>query len=209
MNAAPAPQHARPRGARSATKGDRRYRQLMDSAARLFHEKGYSSTSLQDLADAVGLQKGSLYHYIDSKEDLLFAILEDTHAFFLDLVATADEHAGTAAQRLGELLYRHARYATEHSDVVAVYYRERSALSRALQERIVATRDAYENALRRIVAEGQAGGEFHPSPDPKLAVFGLLGTINWTNQWYRPEGERSPEEIARELSRMAVRSLLP
>lgn len=183
--------------------------QIFETAARLFYEKGYAATSLQDLAHAVGLQKGSLYYYIDSKKDLLFAITDYAHTFFAELTENARAEGGTPLQTLERMLFQHARFAAEHFHVTAVFYNERSALGGEHQERIVATRDAYEKSLRRLVRSGQDVGEIAPDLDPRLAVFGVLGTINWIHQWYRPGGELPPAEIASALSRQAVRSLLP
>lgn len=183
--------------------------QIFETAARLFYEKGYTATSLQDLAHAVGLQKGSLYYYIDSKKDLLFAITDYAHRFFVELTENAKDEGGTPLQTLERMLFQHARFAAEHFHVTAAFYNERSALSEEYQERIVATRDAYETSLRRLVRSGQDAGEFAADLDPRLAVFGVLGMINWIHQWYRPGGSLSPAEIAAALSRQAVRSLLP
>ncbi|MEU2600985.1 TetR/AcrR family transcriptional regulator [Streptomyces hirsutus] len=183
--------------------------QIFETAARLFYEKGYAATSLQDLANAVGLRKGSLYYYIDSKKDLLFAITDYAHTFFVELTENAKAEGGTPLQTLERMLLQHARFAAEHFHVTAAFYNERSALSDEYRERIVATRDAYEASLRGLVRSGQESGEIAADLDPRLAVFGVLGMINWIHQWYRPGGSLSPAEIAAALSRQAVRSLLP
>jgi AcrR family transcriptional regulator len=191
------------------TKAEARYDQIYETAARLFHEKGYGSTSLQDLATAVGLQKGSLYHYIDSKEDLLYGITEYAHNFFIDLVRGVNEADRSPLEGIEATLRLHAEFAAEHFHVTAAFYRDRSALSADRQERIVATRDAYEKALRRLIREGQAAGQIAEDLDPKLAVLGILGMINWINQWYNPDGPLTPSDIADAFCKMCVRALLP
>lgn len=192
---------------RTPTKGDRRYDQLYEAAAELFYQKGYASTSLQDLADAIGLQKGSLYHYIDSKEDLLFGIAQYSHEFFTELVVSQDATSGKPSERLTWLLFGHAKFAVENFHTQAAFYNERQNLSIERQNMIMEIRDTYEKLLRDLVEEGQACGEFIPTLPPKIAVFGMLGMINWINIWYQPSGELTADEIAAAFSAMAVRSI--
>lgn len=194
---------------RGPSKGDRRNAQIFEAAARLFSEKGYAATSLQDLADAVGLQKGSLYHYIDSKEDLLRSIMEYTHTFFMDLVASHSDLNGSAAERLEETLYRHAAFAAEHHLLSAVFYNERATLAPEDAAKVIATRDRYEDLIRGLIKEGVRVGEFAEDLDVKVASLGLLGMVNWIHYWYKPDGPLSRHEIAHALSRQAVQSLRP
>lgn len=196
-----------PRRRQSPTKTDQRYDQIYETAARLFYEKGYASTSLQDLANAVGLQKGSLYHYINSKEDLLFGITEYAHNFFLELVGGIDDTALTPLETIERTLRLHAEFAAEHFHVTAAFYNDRSALSEDRQHRVIETRDAYEAKLRQLVIEGQETGEIAADLDPRMAVFGILGMINWINQWYRPDGQFSAKEIGAAFATMSVRAL--
>lgn len=203
------PERAWPRRKVGPSKADARYDQIYETAARLFYEKGYAATSLQDLANAVGLQKGSLYYYIDSKEDLLYGITDYAHTFFTDLVEQARDEGASPAEGLRRLLHRHAKFAAEHFHVTAAFYNERGALAPERQAVIVQTRDAYEASLRAYVKQGQEAGEFSAELDPKIAVFGILGMINWMYQWYRPGGGLTPQELADALSAQAVRSLMP
>jgi AcrR family transcriptional regulator len=198
-----------PRRPSTPSKADERYAQIYETAARLFYEKGYARTSLQDLANAVGLQKGSLYHYIDSKEDLLFGVTEYAHAFFLSLVEGIDQEELTPLARLERTLRRHAEFAAEHFHVTAAFYNDRASLSLERQQRVVETRDAYEAKLRQLVRDGQAAGQIAEDLNPRMAVFGVLGMVNWINQWYRPDGPLSAGEIADVFATMCVRALLP
>lgn len=198
-----------PRRRSGPTKADKRSDQIYETAARLFYEKGYGSTSLQDLANEVGLQKGSLYHYIDSKQDLLFEISEYAHRFFLELLGDIDTPGLSPLEKIERTLRLHAEFAAERFHVTAAFYNDRSALSEDRQRRIIATRDAYEKKLRDLVSEGQERGEIAADLDPRMAVFGVLGMINWINHWYRPGGALSPKEIASSFASMSVRALKP
>lgn len=192
---------------RGLSKGERRREQLYEAAARLFYEKGYANTSLQDLADAVGLQKGSLYHYIDSKQDLLFGVTRYSHEFFTELVVSAAGESGSPSERLRETLFRHTKFAVENFHTQAAFYNERSNLSPDRQRAVLEIRDAYEHLLRDLVQQGRDTGEILASVEPKLAVFGLLGMINGINSWYRPDGQFDAETIADAFSDMALRSI--
>ena len=198
-----------PRRPSVPSRADERYAQIYETAARLFYEKGYTRTSLQDLANAVGLQKGSLYHYIASKEDLLFGITEYAHNFFLVLVNSIDEHDLSPLAKIERTVRVHAEFAAAHFHVSAAFYNDRSALSPERQQRVIRTRAAYEAKLRQLVRDGQAVGEVATDLDPRMAVFGILGMINWINHWYRPGSTMSPQEIARVFATMCVRTLLP
>lgn len=196
-----------PRRRPAPSKTDERYDQIYETAARLFYEKGYASTSLQDLANAVGLQKGSLYHYISSKEDLLFGITEYAHSFFLELVEGTEDPDLSPLENLERTFRAHAEFAAEHFHVTAAFYNDRSALSLERQQRVVQTRDAYEGKLRQLVRDGQAAGEIAADLDPRMAVFGVLGMINWINQWYRPNGPTTPAQIADTFASLSARAL--
>jgi AcrR family transcriptional regulator len=191
------------------SKADERYAQIYETAARLFYEKGYARTSLQDLATAVGLQKGSLYHYIDSKQDLLFGITEYAHAFFLQRVAEIDGSQLSPLAELERTIGRHAEFVATNFHITAVFYNERNELSRERQDRVVRTRDNYESRLRQLVRYGQAAGEIAADLNPRIAVLGILGMVNWMHQWYRADGSWSSEEIARSFATMCVRALRP
>lgn len=194
---------------RAARRSDERYEQIYETAARLFYEKGYANTSLQDIASAVGLQKGSLYHYITSKEDLLHGITEYAHEFFARLTEAADESGVTVMAEIERRLRLHAEFTARHFHITAVFYNERAALSPDRQERVLRTRDAYEGRLRQLVRDGQAAGEIAADLDPRMAVFGILGMVNWITHWYRPGGPLGPEQIGDIFSTMGVRALLP
>src|SRR3954463_16258741 len=98
----------------------RRQQEILEAAARVFHEKGYESTSIQDIADAVGILKGSLYYYITSKEDLLFEILQSVHEEALENLAQIDATPGDALQRLRAFVTMHFTFNAEHLVKVAV-----------------------------------------------------------------------------------------
>jgi len=181
--------------------------QLLESALRLFKEKGYHHTSMQDLADALDMQKGSLYYYIDSKEELLRRLLERATSF---LAFQIDDIYGSdlpPADKLRWALENHGETMMAQLDLVAVYLQEYRNLPAERLEEALAVRKHYERMLMQIVEDGIAGGDFRPV-NVKMTVFGLLGMLNWTHQWFSPEGEFSAHEIATMLADLALCGLL-
>jgi AcrR family transcriptional regulator len=180
--------------------------QLLETATRLFKEKGYHNTSMQDLADALGLQKGSLYYYIESKEELLRKLLERATSFLafqIDEIYAADL---PPAQKLTWAMENHATTMMEHLDLVAVYLQEYRNLPPERLEEALAVRKHYEQILTQILEDGIATGDFRPV-DVKMAVFGILGMLNWTHQWFSPDGQLSSQQVAATLSDLALYGL--
>lgn len=181
--------------------------ELLETATRLFKEKGYHNTSMQDLADALGLKKGSLYYYIKSKEELLCRLLETVTSFLavqIDGIYTTNL---PPSEKLRWALENHAVTMMEHLDLVAIYLHEYRNLPPGRLEEALAVRKHYERVLMQIVEDGIAAGDFRPV-NVKMAVFGLLGMVNWTNQWFSPGGQFSSKEIARTLANLALHGLV-
>ena len=181
--------------------------QLLETATHLFKEKGYHNTSMQDLADALGLQKGSLYYYIESKEELLRRLLEQATSFLATQVD--DIHASDLPppEKLRWALQAHAVAVMEHLDLVWVYLHEYRNLPPQHLEQALAVSKDYERVLTQIVEDGTVSGDFRPV-SARMAVFGLLGMVNWTHQWFSAEGPFSSQEVAANLADLALHGLL-
>jgi len=180
--------------------------QLLETATLLFKEKGYHNTSMQDLADALGLQKGSLYYYIDSKEELLRELLEQATSI---LDAHIDEiYAAhlSASEKLRRALENHGQAIMDHLNLVTVYLQEYRSLPPERLEEVLVAREHYEERLMQILQDGITSGEFNPV-DVKMTVFGFVGMLNWTHQWFSPEGELTSEEIAAILADLALQAV--
>lgn len=173
-----------------------RSEEIRRTAARIFHEKGYDATSIQDIADAVGILKGSLYYYIDSKEDLLFDVIRSAHDRGLQDATTWGNSDAPPSEMLRAAIRQHVISNLSRLIEVGVFFHDFRSLSAERRTRIIADRDFYDSRLRQIVIDGQAAEEFDPGQDPKLVVLGMLGMMNWVYQWYSPDGPQSPEDIA-------------
>ena len=180
--------------------------QLLETATLLFKEKGYHNTSMQDLADALGMQKGSLYYYINSKEELLRELLEQATSILgahIDEIYAADL---SASEKLRRALENHGQAIMDHLNLVTVYLQEYRSLPLERLEEVLVAREHYEERLMQILQDGITSGEFNPV-DVKMTVFGFLGMLNWTHQWFSPEGELTSEEIAVILADLALQAV--
>src|SRR5690606_14426317 len=143
-------------------KKDARRRSIVRSAGLLFAEKGYDGTSLQDIADAVGLLKGSLYYYIDNKEDLLFAVLQEAHEDLRQNMERVRKAEGGPLQKLRTLAYGHVLLVIRTYPSGEVFHRSFPSLSEPRKSEIAAERDNYDAYVRSLIVQGQKAGIMCP-----------------------------------------------
>ncbi|MGB2670286.1 MAG: TetR/AcrR family transcriptional regulator [Candidatus Acidiferrum sp.] len=168
---------------------------IIKAAGRLFREKGYEGTSVRDLADAVGLQSGSLFFHFRSKEEILLSLLEEG---LRRAVAILDRHLAAAVsprEKLSAILHGHLEAILEEErDAFYVVLRDWRTLSSQSRRKVIALRDEYEERIARALNElGQTG--LIPKNTRIFRLF-LLGALNWTVQWYRPDGGLTIEQLA-------------
>jgi AcrR family transcriptional regulator len=162
-----------------------RREELTRVAARLFAERGYQGTSLADLAQAVGVQKPSLYHHIASKEDLLWAVAWDgAEAFHAALDAVPAD--APAAERIRLALRAHLGVVVGQLDVATVFVREWRHLDGERRDRFVAERHRYEERVRDLFRDGVEGSELRTDLDVPTAALLFLSAANWAYTWLRP-----------------------
>ena len=162
--------------------------ELTRQAARLFAEKGYHGTSIGDLAEAMGVQKGSLYAHIESKADLLWEVAHDgAVAFHEALDAVPDDLNATEKIRLS--LRAHLRVIAEQLDVATVFIREWRYLDGERRDEFVAERRRYEERFRALFREGRDLGELRTDLDDATATLLALSAANWAYTWLRPGAE--------------------
>jgi AcrR family transcriptional regulator len=169
--------------------------ELLAAATMLFRRRGFHDTSMQDLAEALGMNRGSLYHYITSKDDLLWTILDGALERLDRRVTQQLEADLPPVERLANAIHEHLRVAADHADELSLIQIELRSLGPDRRREMIARRDAYEARWRRAIAEGIARGDLR-SIDVRLAGIGILSVCNWFTQWYQPSGELSVDEIA-------------
>ena len=175
--------------------------ELTRQAARLFAEKGYHGTSIGDLAEAMGVQKGSLYSLTESKQELLYETMrEGAAAFHAGLDAIADDIG--AAERIRLALRAHLRVVAEQLDMATVFIREWRYLEGERREEIVAERRRYEERLRAFFREGRDRGELRSDLDEAAAALLALSAANWAYTWLRPGA--NTDELADRFTELLV-----
>lgn len=187
-----------------ASKVFRRRQEILDSAARIFYEKGYNATSTRDIADAAGLLKGSLYYYVETKEDFLFEIIRTSHEGALATLDRVRQFEGDVLAQLACLVREHLAFFADHLVTTTVYFREFRQLSPERQQLIAAEGDVYLDFVRSLLAEGQQDGCIADTLDVRLVSIGLVGMLNSAWMWYQPGGSRTTAEIADEFVKVIV-----
>jgi AcrR family transcriptional regulator len=167
--------------------------ELTREAARLFAERGYHGTSINDLAEALGVQKATLYAHIESKQDLLYETMRDgANAFHAALDAIPESAPATEKIRLA--LRGHLRVVAEQLDVATVFVQEWRYLEGERRGEIVAERRRYEDRIRGFFREGRELGELRTDLDDATAALLVLSAANWAYTWLRPG--RDTDELA-------------
>jgi len=181
-----------------------RRREVIDTAAKLFAERGYDGTSISELTAATGLAAGGLYHYIEGKDDLLIAICDELLEPLLERAREIVTAQAPPVEQLRELVEAWVAHVVAHRHHMLVFTQERQAIERqARWRRVRSQRKAFEKILDEVLARGEADGSM-TFADRRLSLLALLGMVNYTPQWVRPNGRLSPTEIARGYCEMVL-----
>ncbi|OJY43952.1 MAG: hypothetical protein BGP03_06625 [Pseudonocardia sp. 73-21] len=181
--------------------------ELIDVATQVFYEKGYDGASLQDIADRLGMLKGSLYYYIQSKEDLLFDVISAVHKEGLAVVRARAEVPGGPLERLESVIVGHVEHTCRNLVPTAVFLHELSSLPEERRREILGSEHAYQGVFRDLIEKAQAEGLVRADLEPRLAALSVLGSTNWVYRWFRPGGAFTPEQIGSELAEMSIRGI--
>ncbi len=182
----------------------RRREEILRAALRAFRERGYHATTLDHIAQQLGVRKTALYHYFADKDAILYACHRESLAELERIVAEARELPDPAAQ-LRHVIVEHVRVMTDALDGSPLAF-EVPSLAPSRQAEILAGRDAYERELRLIVERGIRSGAFR-RVDSKLATFVILGAINWVTRGYRPDGAFTAAAIGEQFAGQLVGGL--
>jgi AcrR family transcriptional regulator len=177
-------------------KYDARRAEVVATAARVFAARGYHATSIDDLLEATGLTRGGLYHYMDGKQDLLIAVLDELMGPLLQRTRAIVAEPGTPEEHLRAITRVWIGHVAAHLDHMVVFNQERRTLERdAGWSHVRAARREFEQLVRTVLQRGIDDGSFAIA-DPGLTLLALLGMGNYTAQWYVPGGRLDAEAIA-------------
>ncbi|MEJ2412706.1 MAG: TetR/AcrR family transcriptional regulator [Anaerolineales bacterium] len=180
---------------------------ILTAAALIFQEKGYHAASMQDIADAVDLKKGSLYHYVDSKQDILYALLDEALSMILERLQTVISRDQTPQQKIRQAMRAYLSFLAENPSLSSVLLLEYRSLEPVYKKKHIPLRDQVDQIWESILKEGNELGEF-TAPEPGLISKALLGVLNWTITWYKEDGPLSAEQIADQFTDLFLAGLL-
>lgn len=190
----------RPANPQLRARYDTRRQQLVDIAARLYAANGYHATSVDDLVEASGLQRGGLYHYIEGKHDLLVAIHDRFIEPLLERARPVVESDDAPDAKLKQLARALMHVISTYQDHVTVFLNDWRAIKEGPEwQRIHDARREFEGIVESVLDEGRAQGAFDVR-DTRVATRAFLGMVNYTYQWYVPGGPLGPDELADELT---------
>jgi AcrR family transcriptional regulator len=181
---------------------------IVAGAAELFAMRGFGATSLDDIAEKLGAGKASLYYHVKNKEEILRLI-------FLTVLTASEEPLRRIVEaelppneKLRRAIEHQTGVAADRSPSMIVFYREQFHLTGPFAREISLRKKVYEQYFEQIIEEGQALHVFQPEADPKIITFGLLGMCNWLSQWYRANGQHTPQHIAAMFVQLVEQGLL-
>jgi AcrR family transcriptional regulator len=182
--------------------------EILRTAARLFQQRGYDATSMNDVAAALKLSKGGLYHHFQSKDEILFEIMNHAMEITEERVLSPVRSIADPEDRLRALIRLHIEVVLSPADrEITVMLHENHPLPPGLRKRINARKKDYIHFVESLMAEVQAkSSRTRPagSVSPRAAAFALLGMINWIYQWYKPEGALQAENLIPQFTRLVL-----
>lgn len=173
-----------------------RQTEIIRAAAKVFKAKGYHAATIQDIADEVGLLKGSLYHYVTSKEELLYLVVKDPITRVYRKLEKIADGKGSAREKIVRAIAVHLEAFDSHYPHLFVYIREMDSLYARLKDKIAESPKHYERLWHRILREGMKAGELRDDFDVKVVTYAILGAMNWMYKWYEQNGRLSIREVA-------------
>lgn len=182
---------------------------ITESAARIFAEKGYDASTVEDIADACGILKGSLYYYLSTKEDLLFALVTRINEEAIDIVNSTLSRGVNPLLMLRSFARDYTVYNAVNAVAVTVYYRNWQQLSPDRREIVREQRAKITKFLINLITEAQDSGLLAPGIKADLATYFFFGASNWVYTWFPGPRGYTSEEVAEEFADQWISSLLP
>jgi TetR/AcrR family transcriptional regulator, cholesterol catabolism regulator len=183
--------------------------EILRTAARLFQQQGYDATSMNDVAAALKLSKGGLYHHFQSKDEILFHIMSHAMDITEERVINVARRVEGSEERLRELIRLHIEVVLSEEDrEITVMLHENHPLPTALRRKINARKKDYIHFVENLVTDVRRQRNSGSRVTPRAAAFALVGMINWIYQWYKPEGALTGDDIVRQYTDIFFRGAL-
>lgn len=186
-------------------KSEARRLDILRAAARVFRRSGVAAAGMREIAEEADLSPGNLYYYFAGKDELLFFCQDRTVDRMLKSAEDARASAVPVADQLRMVIRAHLHCTLDELEGATAHL-EIDMLTDELRRPLIEKRDKYEQAVRALIAKGVKCGEFTPC-DAALVARAILGALNWTSRWYRPDGVQSVSAIADGLADYLVRGI--
>ena len=195
------------RAQKKSAPNNERLAEIYRTAAQIILRKGYDATSVNDIANALGMTKAGLYHYINGKKELLFDIMNFGLWELDEEVAAPARAVRDPAERLRFIIGAHARLVTRGQGAITILVDEVTALTPAQQRKITQSKRKYFDFLRGTLDELKAAGKMQ-DVNTTAAAFSLLGMINWLSRWFQQGGALTEEQAAGQIVKIALHGLM-
>ncbi len=176
---------------------------ILEEAVKLFYERGFTGTTLDDIAAELGVTKPFIYTHFRSKTDLLAALCKPTIELSLDAVSRAAKMPGSPTARLHKAIVDFTQVVLSRQANIAIYFREEKNLGADALAEINALRKKFDRVLSSLLTEGVTAGEFE-TRDVNLTALAIGGMISWAYTWHRPEGRLRLEDMCQRMADLAL-----
>ncbi len=180
---------------------------IIEISTKLFNEKSYSATSVQDIAEALGVTKAALYYYISSKEEIIFEIFDQTMTTAEKRLSMLMKKEMSVEERIRKIIYNQIMAVFDNAPSISIFFTEKAHLSPKNLEIITKRHRNYEEVIANVFKKGVEEGILK-SIDVFPTVYAILGMCNWLYHWYQPCGRLSPKELSSMYSDMILHGIL-
>jgi len=181
--------------------------EILAAAVQIFGQKGFHATSMQEIAEAVNLQKASLYHHVSSKQEILVDVLDQALDLFIANMQAVMQSPLPPDDMLRQAMQTYMVTILQQRDLASVLLLEHRSLEPELHARHIPRRDRFEGLWRDLIHQGVEAGCFF-AVDPAMTARALLGVMNWVITWYSPQGNLTPEQISSQYADLFLKGLL-
>jgi TetR/AcrR family transcriptional regulator, cholesterol catabolism regulator len=191
---------------KKTNKSIEKFNKIVNAAAKIFREKGYKEATLEDIANEVGMLKGSLYYYIEKKDDLLYAVVERPLSEMTENLKVIVNSADSPSIKLEKALKSHILSFEKYQSELFVWISIEWFKSEFGGE-IATVGDEYDRLFRKIIIEGINKEEFRSDLDPKLLTFAIFGVYNYMQRWFSPDSKYTFDEISKQFNAFVLQGV--
>lgn len=185
---------------------EQKRKEICDIAAKLFAEKGFESTTTRDISKAAGMSDAGVYYYFDSKELLLYQILDETLSTGLDLIKKIDQSDKTPAEKLGEITRLYTQYYAFDINRVKLLVEEQKSLSSEHRHELDEKQREYLDILVKVLEALKDQGEM-ASLDTSVCAFAFFGMVHWVYRWFKPNGRIRKDQLAEIFNQIFIKGI--